>query len=328
MYNDKINIKSLIKYEKTDVNELDKNRILCQIKKTGNTIFHMKDVEIEVEDLKLPVSSLNQLRREALEKFEKALEESILRKGFQEIELEVPKKSEKLQKKPKINLYLQKFNSKIDYETINYHEIYVPFKDLINCKKIRDCIAILPTIIDENYRKLMEENVQVFEKVKAVQISHLSQIELLEKMKIDKKIVADYSLNITNNLSEKVLQNLKIKRFTISPELDKQKINELASDLEKEVVVYGRPCLMISKYCPIGKNGDCKMACQNGNYQLRDRRDFVFPIVSDSVNCHTRIFHSKVLTQNVKEIQADFVRVDILNETKEEIEKIISRINL
>ena len=92
MYNDKINIESLIKYQKSDVNELDKERILCQIQKTGNTFFCMKQVDIEVEHLGVPVSTLNQLRRDALEKFEKALENSILREKGKEIVLEVPAK--------------------------------------------------------------------------------------------------------------------------------------------------------------------------------------------------------------------------------------------
>lgn len=284
----------------------------------------MKDVDVQVEYLKMPVSSLNQLRRDAIEKFENALEESIIRKNKKEIILDIPKNQQAQEKRPKVNLYLQKFDSKIDYSSLNYHEIYVPFKDLINREEIRDCIAILPTIIDENYRKLIEKNKQVFEKVKAIQISHLSQIEMLGRMKIDKKMMADYCLNITNNLSEKVLRDLGIKRFTISPELDKK---EFSTNMEKELVVYGRTCLMTSKYCPIGKNEDCKMVCQNGIYELQDRKDYIFPIVSDCINCHTKIFHSRVLTKNTKDWQVDFVRVDILDETKEEIEEIISRIN-
>jgi len=327
LYNNEIDVKSALKYEKSDVNKLDKSRVLCQIQKTGNTIFDIKNVEIEVENLKLPISQLNQLRREAIEKFEKALENSIVRRYDKAMDLEIPKVKKIAKVKLKVNLYLQKFDNQIDYAKIPYHEIYVPFKDLAKAGSLRDCIAILPNIIDKNYEKLIEENRAFFEKVKAVQISHLSQIELLKRMKIDKKIVADDTLNITNHLSEKFLQELGIQRFTISPELDKNAINELGSNLEKELVVYGRPCLMTSKYCPIGKNGDCKMVCQKGNYALKDRKNFIFPMESDPVNCHARIYHSKVLTRSAKEMAVDFARVDILQETEEEIQEIFSRIN-
>lgn len=326
LYNNEICVKSTIKYEKYDVNELDKNRILCQIQKTGNTIFHIKNVDIEVENLKLPISSLNQLRREAIEKFETALENSIQRDYDDEIDLNFELDKHKNSKKPKINLFLQKFDKNIDYEKFDYDEIYVPFKDLVNHAEMRDCIAILPNIVDENYEKLIVENKQVFDKVKAVMISHLSQIELLKNLNINKKIVADYTLNITNNLSEKVLKDLKIKRFTMSPELDKKAINQFSNDLEKELVVYGRTCLMTSKYCPIGKNEDCKQACQKGSYALKDRKNFVFPVVSDCVNCHARIYNSKILSIDYKEINIDFARIDILNETEAEIQKIISTV--
>lgn len=328
LYNDEICVKSAIKCEKYDVNELDKNRILCQIQKTGNTIFHIKNVDIEVENLKLPISSLNQLRRQAIETFETALENSIRRHYADQIDVNLELDKHKTCEKPKINLFLQKLSKNVDYAKLDYHEIYVPFKELIRQPDFRDCIAVLPNIVDENYEKLIYENKQIFDKVKAVMISHVSQIELLRKLEIKKEMMADNTLNITNNLSEKVLKDLEIKRFTMSPELDKNAINQFSNDLEKELVVYGRTCLMTSKYCPIGKNEDCKQACQKGSYALKDRKNFVFPVVSDCVNCHARIYNSKILSIDYKEINIDFARIDILNETEAEIQKIISTVKL
>ncbi len=326
LYNDCICVKSSVKHEKTDVNELDKSRILCQIQKTGNTIFQIKDADIQVEHLKLPISSLNQLRREAIEELERCLENRIQRKSDVKIDVVQNLHNLKKQEKPKINLFLQKFDEKINYQSLDYHEIYVPFKELIGRKKMRDCIAVLPNIVDETYEKLIMQNRLILDEAKAIMISHISQIEILKKLNIAKKVMADYSLNITNILSEKVLHDLKIERFTMSPELDKRQINEFSDDLEKELVVYGRTCLMTSKYCPIGKNTDCKMACQNGNYALKDRKNFVFPIVSDHINCHCRIYNSKILSNDYQNVDIDFVRIDVLNETEEEIHKIISAV--
>ena len=284
LYNDAICVESSIKYEKTDVNELDKNRILCQIQKTGNTIFNIKEINFQVENLKLPISKINQLRREAIERFEMALEQSIQRKYDKEICVELETKGETKETKetkPKVNLYLQKYDDKIDYESLDYHEIYVPFQDLIDQKQMRDCIAVLPNIMDENYEKLISRNLAVFKNVKGVMISHLSQVEFLKKWGITKKIVGNDSLNITNQVSEKVLKDLEIERFTLSPELDKKQMNEFSSCLEKELVVYGRVCLMTSKYCPIGKNENCHQICRQGNYELKDRKDLKFPVVAD-----------------------------------------------
>lgn len=323
LFNDKIKSKVAIEKENYDVNPLDNNRIIAQIQKTGNTIFNIRDININVKNLKLPISKLNSLRRETIEKFEVILENSIRRSYDNPIKLVIKSSKNRNYTKPKINLYLQKINENIDYSKLDYHEIYVNFKDLIDIDNIRDCIVVLPNIIDENYEKLICENTQTFDKAKAVMISHLSQIELLKKLNINKKIVGDYTLNITNNLSEKVAKRLKIERLTMSPELDKNAINHLDDDIEKELVVYGRTCLMTSKYCPIGKNKNCNMACKKGNYELKDRRNFVFPIVSDCVNCHSRIYNSKILSIDYKGIDIDYIRIDLLDETQEEIQKII-----
>ncbi len=327
LFNDDIQVKSTIKYEKHEINELDKNRILCQIQKTGNTIFRIKNVDILVENLKIPVSALNHLRRETIDKFEKALENRIQRSYEKEIKLDFQIQTARKQQNPKINLFLQKFSSQIDYSKLNYNEIYVPFAELINGVKMRDCIAVLPNIVEENYETLILENRQVLEQAKAVMIAHISQIELLEKLELNKNIVADYSLNITNCFSQKVIKDLGIKRFTISPELDKKAIHLFTNDLEKELVVYGRTCLMTSKYCPIGKNGNCKNACKQGEYVLKDRKDFCFPVVSDCINCHSKIYNSKILSIENVGLAVDFVRIDVLNETQEEIENIICTVN-
>lgn len=323
LFNEKIKTTTVLSKEDFDVNSLDNDRIKVQIQKTGNTIFNIKNIEIDAENLKLPISKLNNLRREAIEQFEKELENSITREYTKEIKIDIQKKQNSNFQTPKINLFLQNYDSKIDYSKFDYNQIYVQFKDLISAQNFKNCIVVLPNIIDEAYEKLITENLQVFDKAEAVMISHLSQVELLNELKINKPIYADYTLNIFNNLSENILQNLEIARFAISPELDRNLINELGSKIEKELVVYGRECLMTSKYCPIGKNENCNQACQKGKFELKDRKNFVFPVVSDITNCHARIYNSRIMKIDYKNIDTDFIRIDILNESQEEIEKII-----
>ena len=187
----------MIKYEKYDINELDKNRIMCQIQKTGNTIFTIKNVNIMVENLKLPISQLNYLRREAIEKFEIALENSIKREYPKPIKLFFQPLDKTVYAKPKINVFVQKFDAKLDY-----YEIYVPIKDLAKAAKLRDCIAVLPNVVDESYETWIAQNKALFDSVKAVQIGHISQIELLKKLNIAKKVVADYTLNMLSKTWE------------------------------------------------------------------------------------------------------------------------------
>lgn len=324
--NEDIMIKSSINIEKSDKNELDKQRIMCQIQKTGNTMFQIKDCNIEVEHLSLSISQLNQLRREAIQKFEEALEQRIQRKYQNQMKVPIEQEISRKKQKPKINLFLQKLNENIDYSKFDYHEIYVPLKALIDGLELRDCIVVLPSIIEENYEKLIRQHKAIFDRVKAVAIAHVSQIEFLKQLKIHKKIVANDTLNITNYQTEKVIESLGVKRFTISPELDKNAASSFSSHMEKELVVYGRTCLMTSKYCPIGKNENCHKICQRGKYALKDRKNFIFPIVSDCINCHSQIYNSKILSIETKDLAFDFFRIDVQNETKEEIERIMASV--
>ena len=326
LFNEKIKTTTFLPKEDYDVNSLDNDRIEAQIQKTGNTIFNIKNIEIDVQNLKLPISKLNNLRREAIEQFEKQLENSITREYNKDITINFKKNQNSNFKNTKINLFLQRFDSKIDYEKFDYNQIYVQFKDLINAPDLKNCVVVLPNIIDETYERLIKSNLQVFDKVEAIMISHLSQVELLKELKISKPIYGDYTLNIFNNASLEVLKNYGVSRFTVSPELTKNYLDELQIDLEKESVVYGRTCLMTSKYCPIGKNGNCNRECQKGTFDLKDRKNFIFPIVSDITNCHARIYNSKILNIEYRGINTDFVRIDVLNESQEEIKKIFSKI--
>lgn len=325
--NGKISTVSCIELEEFDLKPLENERIIVQIKKTGNTIFNIENIKIEVEELSVPVSKINNLRRIAIEDFEKALEESIVRKYTDNNHCQVNINKNVVPKDIRINLYMQKWDSsRNNISNLKYNEVYVQFKDLVNCDEIRDCVAVLPTILDETYEKLIKNNLQVFEKVKAVMISHISQVEFLKALGINKKIYADYKINITNNVSEKFIKDLGIERFTVSPELDKKGINEFETNIEKEAVVYGRICLMTSKYCPIGKNENCNGKCKNAIYELRDRKNFDFPILTDRTNCHSEIYNSKVISAEYKKLNIDYARIDIFNETAEEIEDIINKV--
>ena len=252
-----------IEKPKTDLNELDKSRIICQIQKTGNTIFQIRDIEVKVEHLKLPISQLNKLRRDALEKFENELEKHILRKYKKEIKCDIESENRPRNNTAKINLYIQKWDDSIDYSKLEYDEIYIPFKNLINQKKIPNCVAVLPNIMDENYENLIHQNLSVFDQVEAVEVSHISQIQFLKKLGIMKKIYGNATLNLTNSWAVKVVENFGVSRITMSPELTKEAFYQLSTNLEKEMIVYGRGLLMTSKHCVIGKNADCHKRCRD-----------------------------------------------------------------
>ena len=50
---------------------------------------------------------------------------------------------------------------------------------------------------------------------------------------------------------------------------------------------------------------------------------FEFPIYTDRINCNNLIYNSKITSISYKDLQTDSIKIDILEETKEEIQRII-----
>ena len=122
----------------------------------------------------------------------------------------------------------------------------------------------------------------------------------IEYYKDTNPFVADYSLNVVNAESYHVLKELGAERVTLSYEMNRTQIDELARAYaakygaapDLEMIVYGRAPLLVTKYCPLKKLGQCGV-CRKHRFELRDERG-VFPIVSHE-NCNTTILNGKIL---------------------------------
>ncbi|MEG2112225.1 MAG: U32 family peptidase [Anaerovoracaceae bacterium] len=112
--------------------------------------------------------------------------------------------------------------------------------------------------------------------------------------------VTDYSLNVVNSVSCYELHRLGAKRVSLSYELNKNQIGALIDGYYKEnqgypaleMVVYGRAPLLVTKYCPLKKMGQCGV-CRTKSYEIEDEYGS-FPILSHS-DCTTTIINGKIL---------------------------------
>ena len=127
------------------------------------------------------------------------------------------------------------------------------------------------------------------------------------------KGITEYRLTVPNE------ENSVIVRA----EAEKETIRGLTENIEKEIIVYGRTLLMTTEYCSIGTLKNCPAMCQKGRYTLKDRMGFEFPIYTDRINCNNLIYNSKITSISYKDLQTDSIKIDILEETREEIQRII-----
>ena len=118
----------------------------------------------------------------------------------------------------------------------------------------------MPTIMRNNYEKLFCENINTIigkYKIMGFVISNLGNIELLNDLFGDSlnkfEIISNYTFNITNKHSAQKLEKLGIKKFPLSPELEKNSLCNLCElqSIQKELIVYGKIPVLNMNYCPL-----------------------------------------------------------------------------
>lgn len=323
--------------KKADNNGISSKRIEEQLAKTGNTPFKMKDIQIILDDnIIVPISSLNSIRRSAIEELENKLLQSFKRDRQINLDKQYEIKNDtNKQIQPKVTVLLNNIKDDIDYAKLEgIDNVYIPFRIFLSHKETVNKICddfntylLLPAITKSNYEKLIQNNLKdiLNKNIKGIVVSNLSHLELLNKYNIkDLEIIANYTLNIANSKTINELKKIGITKYTVPTELEEKAINSLKRSIEKEIIVYGRTLLMTTEYCTIGSLKNCPAICQKGTYKLKDRMGFEFPIYTDRVNCTNLIYNSKITSISYKKLNVDSIRIDILEETEEEIQNIIN----
>jgi len=127
--------------------------------------------------------------------------------------------------------------------------------------------------------------------------------------------------------------SLGLNTITLSRELNKSSLNEILSNsnVNVELTVYGNLPIMATNYCFLGKTNKCNPMCgtnckKEQNYYLKDRLGYEFRLLSDSIQTVTLVFNSKTLSYSTEDIPINHVRVDILDESIDEINRIINSV--
>ncbi len=272
---------------------LDEETIIKQISKTASTPYEFKNIQIKLEDnVFLPkLSILNELRRTALANVESYALAKIHRNVTEDFILKLPSNPSQKQilkdmrtfvknktdiskiNTPKISVLFNILNSEFDYSKLEgINQAYIPLKYFISNKyenilktisKKYDTYIYMPTIVKGNYKNLFyanAENAVKKYKIKGFVISNICNIKLLsdlfEDVKQNFKLISNYTFNVFNLHTVLELKKLGVSQFTLSPELDKNTLNNLCdyNYLQKELIVYGKIPLLNMDYCLLRRN--------------------------------------------------------------------------
>lgn len=345
-----INITSSKWPEQAKNSGLSKENIIKQFSKTNNTPYEFCEFNIELEDnLFLPNSVLNELKREVLSKVKAFAISNISRNlGNKNLLSRINSYTETSTSTLKIALLLNNLNLESYDNLQKIDKLYIPLKFFINqnyCDKIKylsnkaSLYIYLPTIMRNNYNKLFAnnlENIITNFDIHGFVVSNISGLYIIKKLteKYNKnfEFISNYTLNVYNSYSAYELQKRGITTVTLSPELDKEGLISLCnSTSNSELIVYGNLPLMNMNYCLFGTSNKCYSNCKhtcnsNNKYYLNDRMNVNFRIIPDNIDTVTIIYNSKITSIASDEFNVSSLRIDILDESIDEINKIINTV--
>lgn len=276
-----------IKLEKAINKATTKEEVVEKLNKLGNTPF-IANIKINMDDnIFIPMKILNNLRQNIIEKLIKEKTKNRISKKIN-------------YKKENINSSISKTNIQVRNEkqlekVLNKANIiYVDDYNLYKKYKKENIYLRLPNIM-KNFPEYKNENLLV------------NDLGSLYKYHKNNNIITDYTLNISNSESVKLLQKYNTKLVTLSLEIPDYEILKYTNNTE--IITYGKPELMIINR--FHKDGNLILEDKNNKYKIINKKE-----------C-TIILHSKNINKLNEKINTN-KRIILFDENNNEIDKIIN----
>lgn len=330
--------------QKAEKRPLDQERIKEALKKSGEVAFKIENIEFEnFEDGFMRVSDLNNLRRDIIEKITKEVCRSYRRKR--------PAKGDKSKvssektnveiicsciTKEQVEALIEMKIENIAVDLFSREKNSVKKKDLLElAEKYKDnnFYVKTSTIVKGEFNKVVNTIEEVSSYIKGIITSNVG---IISKFKDKLYIIGDYKLNIVNSQSLAFYQE-DVDVPTLSLELNRGEIKSLMKNANGNaaMVVYGKPELMISEYCPIGstfggrnKDSGCNGICSKDKFKLIDRVNEELRVMTD-LYCRSYILNPVPLNiideiEELKGFGITTFRFDFRDETYKEVKNVIS----
>ncbi|MDB3083942.1 protease [Clostridioides difficile] len=327
---------------------LSKEKIETQIQKLGNTPYTSKDIEIDLDEgVSMPISVLNQMRRDCIELLD---QERIKIKGrkFKENRLKYQpgrvNKQIKLNTVPKIRVKVKNLEQleavlKYNVDLIYYEDINTLSKALEIVSNIskESIVSNVNNINTSGEKSSSVENTEsrlIYSVPRIIRNKEYKQFETLDNIKgINKVQIGNWGsmeyfkgkdlnidcyLNAFNSESINHFKDEGAGTVCLSQELNLNEIKQTLkyTDVEIEAVIYGYTPMMITEYCPMGVVvRDCKKdkrvaKCKESSYALRDFTDASYRITQD-IFCRSTIYNSKVTCMLDNLYELDEIGIDV-----------------
>ena len=324
---------------------MSRERIEKQLRKTGNTEFEFSFLKVEIgEKVFLPMQSLNELRREALETLEKVICEKYRRSG--EVKDPEEDKTELSMEEEVLSGWTASVRTAEQMEVILEEEaigrIYVDCT-MFPCIWEKDSYVewitkvhatgkeiylVMPYIFRERTRKQYEA---AYNRIfgagwDGILIANYESFAFLKEHGYTGRIMTDYNLYEFNQESRKFWKEKGVFEFTAPVELTERELQDLRVK-DGEVIVYGYFPMMISAGCIQKTTRGCLK--KSGQTTITDRYRNPFVVKNECDYCYNILYNYVPLylgdrMEEVYQIGPGRIRLMFTTERQQEVRQILS----
>jgi putative protease len=319
-----------------------------QLKKTGNTPFVWNDLQIELSgNLFLPVQALNQLRRQAMEQLEEALQKPYRRS--KPLQPTANHREKDLSKAVLHSLHIS-VETKEQLETIlsqaellQTHSIAPLSAIYLDAESLEEQLEILIDRIHQAGLKAYVALPNIFRmetadrywknrafwsamKADGYMIRNLEEQDFLDQIHWEKERILDHNVYSWNLRSRNFWREKQISGMTNPLELNRGELKEI-SDADSIQIIYGRYPMMVTAGCLHKTLNLCRK--ESGQWILKDRYQKEFPVKNYCRDCYNIIYNSQPLylldqMEMVESLGVGICRMMFTTEHADKIRQVLS----
>lgn len=337
-------------------------RLLKQLNKTGNTPFYFDHLTAELEgNCFVPVQTLNELRRKALEQMEERLLSPFYRTAGKNDEIKnketkYDETKNRLQS-DEIKALADKTSGKetgfcgfhVSLEDPNLLQAALSHPDvsqisLDSCgfgaetwkaavqachEQKTKCSLMLPQIFRTEAKNYFQKHIELLQTAGFDEfvVKSLDEIVFLREHGLgDIPMVSDANLYVMNHLAREQMQNLGISRMTLPLELNSRELETLGCE-NMELYVYGYLPAMVSAQCIVRTTKGCTK--QPELLIMRDRTGKDLPVKNHCRFCYNTIYNISPLSllgqeKLIKRLAPGILRLAFTIETAQQMTEILN----
>ena len=308
---DEVMVKSTTTLAPATQHGLDEPRLRAQLGRLGETPFTLGDVDVSglAPDLFIPISVLNDLRREATEillrdrheKRDRAIDAAIAGVETDRRDGSAPRLVAEVWRLEDALVAAESGADEISLDLFLRH----PMPPVARVKQLAAELSErgitlrlrTPTIVRPDDRKHVEKWLALGTPLVS---GHLGMVAELAAEGRD--VVSDYAVNVFNQHSAAEVFRLGARRIVLSVELTGAEMTQVAAPWggqNFEVFAYGRPEGMTLEHCVLSAAFDrevatCRDLCvqKHPDVALTDPAGYAFPVATDYA-CRNRLLHSR-----------------------------------